>query len=84
MKKIICISVIISMLLLASNIYADCIGNSTHWCVQHSISGNSVGEGDTWCCTPVGDGSAYSCSNGNRWELNTEISGCILNEVSVY
>jgi hypothetical protein len=26
-------------------------------------------DGELWCCVGVGDGTAYSCTNGETWEL---------------
>ena len=83
MKKLICLIVLASLPL--GYVVADCIGNTTgsvqcgggDW-VGSEIGGISIGyytEGETWCCTPVGDGSDHSCTNGESWELSSDL-GC--------
>ncbi len=82
MKKLVCL--IALAVLPLGYVVADCIGNTNS---SVECGGEPVGwlyngdpsdfssPGETWCCTPVGDGSDYSCTNGESWELSSEL-GC--------
>ena len=82
MKKL--IGLIVLAILSLGHVGADCIGNTTGSveCGGFKIEGTFEGMegtfvvgGETWCCTPVGDGSDYSCTDGESWELSSEL-GC--------
>ena len=57
-------------------VVAECIGNTTHVCYQSTVY---VGEMDPfqvdqWCCVAVGNGSDYSCTDGQSWMLASDLS----------
>ena len=47
------------------------------WAVAQSCTGNTTNkfwhEGVLWCCTEVGDGSDWSCTDGSRWSLFSDL-----------
>lgn len=71
------------MCVCASFVLADCIGNTTHSCqVLEAIvtPGGTTAGSNTWCCTPVGNGSDYSCTDGSSWELQSTL-GCSISPI---
>ena len=81
MRKLICL--IALAILPLGNVVADCIGNSTSsvecsgavtvFANEEDDYGFFYTPGETWCCTLVGDGSDYSCTNGETWALSSEL-----------
>ena len=80
MKKLICLAVL--TMLPLGYVVAECIGNTTQSVSCTSVESDPDGgpfdtifTSEEWCCTPVGDGSDSSCTNGTSWELSSDL-GC--------
>jgi len=47
------------------------------WAIAQSCTGNTTNsfwhDDVLWCCTPVGDNSDWSCTDGESWSLFSEL-----------
>jgi len=66
-KRLLIISFLVSLAAVPIGYaVAGCTGNSTHEFIE-------LGNYTQWCCTPVGEGWDFSCTDGTEWHLFSDM-----------